>query len=102
MGCGTDLLRKLHKKDRASYSLEITCILQFLRHGKKIQSCMLVYKNTHSFEYHPVLFTIEAVRSKFSHRFIHTVRFNQKSTEDCLFDIKSLRWSVTHLKPKCI
>ena len=70
--------------------------------GKKIQGNMLIGQRAHRFKYHTMLLAIETARSELIHSFIYAVWLDQKRTKDSLFDIKSLRRSVSHLKPKCV
>ena len=102
MGCRSDLLGKLNQSNRTSNSFEIAVGFQFLRNGKQVECHMFVGKRAHGFEDHPVLLAIETVRRKLIHGFVDTVRLYKKGAEDSLFDIKSLRRSVSHLKPKCV
>ena len=66
---------------------------------KDIQWHMLIDQLPHCLENHPMLLTIEAIRRKLIDGIIDAVRFNQQRTEDSLFDIKSLRRLIPHLKP---
>ena len=60
---------------------------------------MLIDQLPHCLENHPMLLTIEAIRCKLIDGIIDAVRFNQQRAEDSLFDIKSLRRLIPHLKP---
>ena len=95
-----ELLRKLNKGHCSADSFKVAIALQLLGHRKKIQGNVLIGELTHRLEYHTVLFTIETAGGEFIHRLVDAVRLYQESSEDCLFDVKSLRWSVSHLKPK--
>ena len=99
MGSRPYLLGQLGKNDRPSDGLEIAFGLELLGYGKRVNGDMRIDKMGHCHEYHPVLLVIETVGSELFHRIIHAVGLHKKGPEDSLFDIKSLRRSVSHLKP---
>ena len=98
----TDLLGELRQSDGTADSLKIALGFQLLGYRQKIQGDVFIVKRTHRLKYHPVSFAIEAARRELIHSFIDTIRLDQECTEDSLFHVKSLRRSVTHLKPKRI
>ena len=91
--------RKLHKHRCPTYSIESFLKLELLRDGNHVDGDVLVHESGHRLKNHPVLLGIEAIRSQFPHSLVHTVRFYQQRSKDSLFDIKSLRRFVSHLKP---
>ena len=97
-GC-THLLGQVHKEDCTADLVKLSIIPELLGYGQEVEGGMLLHKGAHRLEYDPVLLTVEACRCKLAHCVINAVRLNQKGSEDCLFDIKSLRRSVSHLKP---
>ena len=63
---------------------------------------MLIDECHHSFEYHSMFRFVEAVRRQFLHRLVHACRLDEERTKHSLFEIDSLRWFVSHLKPEGI
>ena len=99
MGSGTYLLGELSQSHSSPHSIQISDAFEFVRHGKQVKGHMLRNQSTHCLKYHTMLLAIETTYRKFIHSLIYAVRFDQKGSEDCLFNIKSLRRHISHLKP---
>ena len=101
MGSSTDLAGKLDQSDSAAHCLEISFAAQGGSHRDDVDRAMFSHKLTDRLEDHPVLGVVETTCSKFFQSHIDYGRLQQHGTKDSLFNIKSLRRSSTHLKPKC-
>ena len=99
MSCSTYLLGQVHKEHSTADLIKLSIIPELLGYGQEVKGSMLLHQGAHRIEYDPMLLTVEACRRKLAHCVIDAVRLNQKCSEDSLFDIKSLRRSVSHLKP---
>ena len=100
IGCRSHLERQFHQSRSASDSIEIALCLEFLGHGNDIETDVFRNQGGHSLENHLVCLGIETGRSELPHCFIHTVGLDKQGSEDRLFDIKSLRRDISHLKPQ--
>ena len=92
-------LRQARQGHGASHDFKIAVALELVADGDDVDGSVVQHQGAHSFENHTVLLVVEARGGELLHCKVHAGGLYEHSTKDRLFNVKSLRGFITHLKP---